>query len=70
VDFGVASIVVASITAIGGILVAIIQRLRKENKQDHYTVRDILKDMREDIQNVDSKLDGHIEWHMDNLNKK
>lgn len=69
-DFGVASIVVAAITTIGGILVAIIQRLRKENKQDHYTVRDILKDMREDIQNVDSKLDGHIEWHMDNLNKK
>lgn len=59
-----ASIAVALITAIGGILVAIIQKFRKENKTDHHMVRDILVTLKDDINNVSEKIDEHIQWHL------
>lgn len=65
VDAGIASIIVAVITVVGGVLVTIIEKLRKENKNDHNTVREILMDLHSDIEKVDDKLDKHISWHLD-----
>lgn len=64
-DAGIASIIVAVITVVGGILVTIIEKLRRENKNDHNTVREILMDLHSDIEKVDDKLDKHINWHLD-----
>lgn len=60
------SIVVAAIAALGGVLIAIIEKLRKENKDDHNAVRELLIHLSEDIHHVEEKLDEHITWHLDN----
>jgi hypothetical protein len=65
-----ASIYVALIGVIGGIITTIIQKFRKENKNDHMMVRDILISLKEDINSVDGKLDEHIQWHLEEKSKK
>lgn len=60
---GTAAIVVAVITAVGGIIVALIQRVRSENARDHAVVQtqlDLLTDL---VRDVKSKTDGHLRWH-------
>lgn len=64
-----ASIYVAVIAALGSILTAVIHKLRKENRQDHTTVRHILISLKEDINTVDTKLDDHIQWHLNDKRK-
>lgn len=58
------AIVVAVITAVGGILVALIQKFRNENKRDHDSVMDRLdlvsSEIRSDIRQVRSDLTSHI----------
>jgi Na+-translocating ferredoxin:NAD+ oxidoreductase RnfG subunit len=51
------AIIVAVITAVGGILAALIQSMRKENSADHGYVRDALG-------RVEQKLDNHIDDHL------
>jgi len=59
------AIIVALITTMGTVLVALFNVLRKENRQDHNIVRDKLEELRQDVKDVDDKLDGHISWHLD-----
>jgi len=71
-DAGLAAVLVGLITAIGGIIVAVIQLrgLRVENKQDHAVVQGQLATILNSVFRVDSKvdavtdrLDTHIEEH-------
>lgn len=64
------AIVVAIITGCFAILVALVQKGRKENTRDHGYVVERLDALHEDIQNVDedlsvieAKIDGHINDH-------
>ena len=57
------AVTVALIAAVGGILVALIQQTRKENKEDHGIVASLLTDLHKDVSNVENKLDRHIESH-------
>ena len=51
------AIVVASIAAIGGVLAALVQGLRKENRSDHAVVANSLD-------RIETKLDNHIDDHL------
>jgi hypothetical protein len=51
------AIVVASIAAFGGVLAALVQGLRKENRNDHAVVADSLN-------RIETKLDNHIDDHL------
>ena len=51
----------------GGILAALVQKLRVENKNDHGVVASLLEQLHHDVEKVEDKLDNHIDWH---LNKK
>ena len=71
-DAGVAAVLVGVITAIGGIVVAVIQLvgLRQENKADHAVVQGQLASILNSVFRVDSKVDGvtdrldrHIQEH-------
>lgn len=62
-DSGVAAIIVGSITAVGGIIVAFIQAARRENHEDHAKVESSLLQIGKAIGRVDAKLDQHIEDH-------
>jgi hypothetical protein len=58
------SIVVAVIAGVFSILVTLIQKTRKENKDDHNMVYHSIQDLKSDVRNVGDKLDGHIDWHL------
>jgi len=51
------AIIVASIAAIGGVLAALVQGLRKENRNDHAVVANSLN-------RIETKLDNHIDDHL------
>lgn len=57
-------IVVAIIGLVGGVIVALIQQSRKENKQDHNVVAELLHDVHRDVVKVENKLD-HVEYKLD-----
>ena len=42
-DNGLAMIAVAAVTTVGGIIVAILQTFKKENREDHAMVLDALR---------------------------
>jgi len=57
-------IVVAIISLIGGVMVALIQQSRKENKTDHNIVAAMIKDVHKDVVKVEDKLE-HVEVKLD-----
>lgn len=59
------AIVVALIASIGGILAALVQKGRKENKEDHNVVASLLHTVHQDVKTVEKKIDNHINWHLD-----
>jgi hypothetical protein len=58
------AIVVALISAVGGILGILIQRFRTENKEDHDIVMKKLDNVHEDVRHVEVKID-HLEDSFD-----
>jgi hypothetical protein len=57
-------ILAAGVTGVFSVIVALIQKTRKENKEDHNVVIDSIKNLHGDVRNVSKKLDGHIDWHL------
>lgn len=51
------AVIVAVIAAVGGILAALVQSMRKENRDDHALVSDSLN-------RIETKLDNHIDDHL------
>lgn len=51
------AITVAVIAAVGGVLAALVQSMRKENRDDHALVADSLN-------RIENKLDNHIDDHL------
>ena len=51
------AVIVAAIAAFGGVLAALVQGLRKENRNDHAVVADSLN-------RIENKLDNHIDDHL------
>lgn len=50
------AVVVAAIAAVGGVIVAVVQSFRKENRSDHQMVVDSLN-------RIEGKVDDHIRDH-------
>lgn len=48
----------AVVTAVGGIVVALVQRLRRENAQQHAEGRDLIRDLHADVREVKSDVKG------------
>ena len=69
-DQGLAAIIVAGLTALGGIVVGFMQAFRKEqkaaveeNRQDHAVVQAQLKMIYRQVSKVDDKLEKHLDTH-------
>jgi len=54
----------ALVTTLGGVFVSLIQKSRKENKQDHGAVTELIKLLHSDVTVIDQKLDQHIDDHL------
>jgi hypothetical protein len=66
-----ALIVAAVVTAVGGILVAVLQQFKKENHTDHQVVIGLLHVLRKSqqrvedkVERVDERLTDHLESHL------
>ena len=57
------AVIVALIAAVGGVLAALAQKGREENKRDHGVVASLLKQVHNEVVKVEGKLDNHIESH-------
>jgi hypothetical protein len=64
-DQGMAAVVAAVVAAGSSIAVALIQKLRKENREDHATVKQALDWIHSAVSRVEDKVDGHIHWHLE-----
>lgn len=64
-DMGIAAVVVATLTTIGGVIVALIQSSRKENREDHALVVEQLRHVYKAVVKVDEKVDKHLLWHVE-----
>lgn len=69
-DANAALIVAAAVTAVGGIIVAIIQQFKRENHTDHQIVVGLLHVLRKSqmrvedkVDRVDERLSNHLEFH-------
>ncbi len=76
-DPATASVIVASIAALGSIIGILINKtrieiksskeetteMRRENKHDHAIVSNLLNRVIHDVHKIDEKLDSHIEDH-------
>ena len=51
------------VTAVSGVIVSLIQKFRKENREDHDVVATLLKMLHTDVNLIDTKFDRHIEDH-------
>lgn len=63
------TIVVALIAAVGGILAALVQKGRKENKSDHNVVANLLVNVKDDIIHLHQKVD-HLDDQIDKVDDK
>ena len=59
-----ASIIVALVTGGFAIVVALINKFRHQNHDDHASVMTVLKEVRHEVRDVGAKVDRHIEWHV------
>ena len=53
------------VAIIGGPLVVLVQSLRRENTEQHAESRALLNEVSNKVDKVDTKLDGHINWHLE-----
>ena len=60
------AIIVAIIAAVGGILAALVQKSRKENKSDHNVVAGLINDVKDEILNLHHKID-HVDQQVDKV---
>jgi hypothetical protein len=44
-------------------MVVVLNKLRSENTSQHAESRDLLQQVADKVDNVDTKLDEHIGWH-------
>jgi len=51
------------VAVIGGPLVVVLQKLRKENSDQHAEGRALLERVADKVDGVATKLDEHIGWH-------
>jgi low affinity Fe/Cu permease len=72
-DAGWAMVVAAAVSTVGAVMVALLQRFRKENARDHEVVTGMLKILHRAVQRTEIKLDkvddrltDHIESHHQN----
>ena len=52
-----------AVAVISGPIVVLLQRLRKENAEQHAEGRILLRNVAHKVDKVASKLDKHIGWH-------
>lgn len=59
-----ATVTASIIGVIGSIILFFLNKLRKENRDDHNMVSQAIKHLHDDVKEVSQKVDNHIDWHL------
>lgn len=51
------------VAIIGGPIMVVMQKLRNENTSQHAEGQNLLKQVIVKVENIGTKIDGHIGWH-------
>lgn len=62
------AIIVAVITAVGGIIASYLHVFRKENREDHALVTEQIRLVHRSINKIGDKVDAHLIWHSEGQN--
>jgi len=57
---------VLAVVAPGGVIVTLLERVRRENNRDHAKNSELLTKIDGKVDKIDSRLDSHIDWHAHN----
>ena len=57
--------ILATVLAPGGLLALLIEKTRRENNRDHDHNSKMLQSIDKKVDKIDTRLDHHIEWHLD-----
>jgi hypothetical protein len=64
------AVIVAAIAAVGGVITALVQKSRKENRDDHNVVAGLVSGVKDELFNlhhkidkVDDQMQDHMMWH-------
>jgi len=67
---GMEAVIVAAIAAVGGVVTALVQKSRKENRDDHNVVAGLVSGVKDELFNlhhkidkVDDQMQDHMMWH-------
>jgi hypothetical protein len=58
--------IVLAVVAPGGVIVTLLERVRRENNRDHARNSELLTKIDGKVDKIDSRLDSHIDWHAHN----
>ena len=64
-DQGWAFLITGVSAAVASIIVAAIQQFRRENRDDHAKVMDVLDRVSNTMDRVEGKVDSHLQWHIE-----
>jgi len=59
-----------AVIAPGGIIVTLLERLRRENSRDHQTNSQLLRRIDDKVDHLGNRITDHIEWHLDQENNE
>jgi hypothetical protein len=57
------AIIVAVITAVGGVVASILHLFRRENREDHQMVTEQIRLVHRSVNRLSDKIDAHLIWH-------
>jgi len=58
--------ILLAVVAPGGVIVTLLERVRRENSRDHARNSEMLTKIDGKVDKIDSRLDSHIDWHAHN----
>lgn len=64
-DQGWALLISGVVAAVASIIVSVIHSFRKENRDDHAKVMDVLSRVSNTVDRVEGKVDSHLQWHLE-----
>ena len=58
-------VILLAVVAPGGVIVSLIERVRKENIRDHAANSDLLRRIDSKVDRIDDRMSDHLEWHLE-----
>lgn len=63
-------VIMLAVVAPGGVIVSLIERVRRENTRDHAQNSDLLRRIDSKVDRIDNRMSDHLEWHLEQDSQK